>query len=282
LTPEEKDCYTCAKVNTKSLTIGGQLLEYYKLLGVEKAASSLEIKSAYRKLARQYHPDFNPGKNTTILFNRIKNAFDTLYDPVKREQYDDEMCYRQAPYANGKEQTEQGYYASHGDVIFKRSDKPVEKAENRITQLLAFSLAEEEYALKVSDVMGIIGYTSIIPLVRANCCIEGLVNVRGEELPVIDLAKNFGFTGVGAPKVKSIVLVEIEGIKVGLIVDSVPLVVELSNDMIFDLPANPPGEPLRIMKVGRIDERIIIIPDLDQVLSPVNFAALKQLARSIG
>ncbi|MDZ4132128.1 MAG: chemotaxis protein CheW [Dethiobacteria bacterium] len=257
-------------------------MEYYKLLGVEKAASSLEIKSAYRKLARQYHPDFNPGKNTTILFNRIKNAFDTLYDPVKREQYDDAMCYRQSPYVNGKEKTAQGYYASHGDVIYKRKDKPVEKAESRITQLLAFSLAEEEYALKVSDVLGIIGYASIIPLARASGCVEGLVNARGEELPVVDLAKNFGFTRAGAPKVKSIVLVEIEGIKVGLIVDSVPLVVELSNDLIFDLPANPPGDPLRIMKVGRIDERIIIIPDLDQLLSPATLAALKELTRNVG
>lgn len=257
-------------------------MEYYKLLGVEKAASSLEIKSAYRKLAKQYHPDFNPGKNTTIVFNRIKNAFDILYDPVKREQYDDAMCYRQAPYVNGKEQTVHGYYASHGDVINNSKDKPVEKAESRNTQLLAFSLDEEEYALKVSDVLGIIGYASMIPLAKTNCCVEGLVNVRGEELPVISLAKNFGFTGAGRPGVKSIVLVESAGIKVGLIVDSVPLVVELSNDMIIDLPANPPGEPLHILKVGRIDERIIIIPDLDQVLSSATLAALKELAGNIG
>ncbi len=241
-------------------------MEYYKLLGVEKAASSLEIKSAYRKMARQYHPDFNPGKNTAILFNRIKNAFDTLYDPVKREQYDDAMCYRQVP------------YASQGDVTYKRNGEPVEEVESRTTKVLAFCLMDEEYALKIIDVLEIVGYAAIIPLVRANSCIEGLINVRGEELPVVDLAKNFGFTGAGNSKVKSIILVEIEGIKVGLIVDSVPLVVELSNDLIFDLPANPPGEPLRIMKVGRIDERVIIIPDLDQVLSPATLAALKDLA----
>lgn len=270
------------KGNTKSVAIGGPYLEYYKLLGVEKAASSLEIKSAYRKLARQYHPDFNPGKNTTILFNRIKNAFDTLYDPVKREQYDDAMSYRQAPCANKKEQTDQGYYASYGDVIYKRNGNPVEEVESKSSQLLAFSLAGEEYALKISDVLEIIGYASIIPLTRANCPVEGLVNVRGEELPAIDLAKNFGFTGVGSPGVKSIVLVEIEGIKVGLIVDSVPLVVELSNDMIFDLPANPPGEPLRIVKAGRIDERMIIIADLNQMLSSATLAALKKFARNMG
>ncbi len=241
-------------------------MDYYKLLGVGKAASSLEIKSAYRKMARQYHPDFNPDENTAIFFNRIKNAFDTLYDPVKREQYDDALCYQQAP------------SASHSDAIYRRDDKPFEKVESTSTQVLAFYLAEEEYALQVNDVLGIAGYASIIPLVKASSCIEGLVNVRGENLPVIDLAKNFGFTGDGAPKIKSIVLVQIEGIKIGLIVDSVPQVVEISNDMIFDLPANHPGEPLRIMKVGRIDERIIIIPDLDQLLSSATLAALKDLA----
>jgi chemotaxis signal transduction protein len=260
------------------VAIGGHFLDYYKLLGVGKAASSLEIKSAYRKMARQYHPDFNPDKNTAIFFNRIKNAFDTLYDPVKREKYDDDMCYRQAPGAWENKQTAQGYYASHGDVVYRRNDRPVEEVVSRTTKVLAFYLAEEEYALQVSDVLGITGYTSIIPLDGAGCCVEGLVNVRGENLPVIDLVKNFGFTRVDAPQVKSIVLVEIEKIKIGLIVDSVPLVVELSNDLIFDLPANHPGEPLRIMKVGRIDERIIIIPDLDQVLSPAALAELKDLA----
>ena len=63
--------------------------DYYKTLGVDKRASAEEIKKAYRKLARQYHPDTNPGdKNAEARFKEISQAHDVLGDPEKRKQYD--------------------------------------------------------------------------------------------------------------------------------------------------------------------------------------------------
>src|SRR5271167_4505050 len=63
--------------------------DYYKTLGVEKKASAEEIKKAYRKLARQYHPDRNPGdKQAEARFKEISQAHDVLGDPEKRKQYD--------------------------------------------------------------------------------------------------------------------------------------------------------------------------------------------------
>jgi len=66
-------------------------LEYYKILGVEKNATAEEIKRAYRRLAREHHPDLNPGGNSSGNFIRIKNAYDVLYDPAKRQKYDEEI-----------------------------------------------------------------------------------------------------------------------------------------------------------------------------------------------
>src|SRR5882757_3453872 len=63
--------------------------DYYEVLGVNKKASENEIKTAYRKLARQYHPDRNPGdKAAAERFKEIQTAYDVLSDKKKREQYD--------------------------------------------------------------------------------------------------------------------------------------------------------------------------------------------------
>src|SRR5262245_61576501 len=63
--------------------------DYYRILGVEKNADAKAIKQAYRRLARKYHPDMNPGnKSSSDRFKEINEANEVLSDPEKRRRYD--------------------------------------------------------------------------------------------------------------------------------------------------------------------------------------------------
>src|SRR5262252_3181717 len=66
-----------------------QSKDYYAMLGVKKSASQEEVRKAFRKLARKYHPDVNPGdKKAEEKFKEISEANDVLSDPKKRKIYD--------------------------------------------------------------------------------------------------------------------------------------------------------------------------------------------------
>ncbi len=68
--------------------------DFYELLGVSRNANAKEIRSAFRKLARKYHPDLNPGdKSAEEKFKQLQEAYDVLSDTKKRQMYDQHGFY---------------------------------------------------------------------------------------------------------------------------------------------------------------------------------------------
>src|SRR5712672_886201 len=73
--------------------------EYYETLGVPRTADAEEIRKSYRKLARKYHPDLNPGdKSAEDRFKNVQEAYDILSDSKKREMYDQVGFYSENGY----------------------------------------------------------------------------------------------------------------------------------------------------------------------------------------
>jgi curved DNA-binding protein len=95
-----------------------QYKDYYAILGVDKTASKDDIKKAYRKLAKQHHPDANKGnKASEDKFKEISEAYEVLGDDEKRKKYD--MFGSQAQYANGADFDPSQYGFNGGNVRYE-------------------------------------------------------------------------------------------------------------------------------------------------------------------
>jgi purine-binding chemotaxis protein CheW len=135
-------------------------------------------------------------------------------------------------------------------------------------QLVIFELAEESFGLNIADVESIVKMQDITIVPHAPDFVQGVTNLRGTVLPVIDLRKRFGLPEVAFTPDTRIVVVDINGVKVGIIVDAVAEVLRVSDEEIE--PPSPfvtTAASAFITGIAKIDSRLIILVDLVKILA---------------
>lgn len=152
-------------------------------------------------------------------------------------------------------------------------------------QYLTFKLSGEEFGIGILKVREIIEYTSPTQVPMVPEYIKGVINLRGNVVPVIDLKAKFNMPGSEATKRSCVVIVEVtmdgEEITMGILIDAVSEVLEISPRDISPAPSF--GAKINvdfIQGMARVDREFIILLDIERILSTEEIAVMNQVIGS--
>jgi purine-binding chemotaxis protein CheW len=136
-----------------------------------------------------------------------------------------------------------------------------------MNQFIIFKLAIEEFAVEITDVQEIIKLKEITKLPQTAHYFEGVIDLRGEIIAVLDLRKKFGFEEKNNDNA-SIIIINVNGLNIGFIVDDASEVIRISQESISNSNAEMVGIKDEFLEgIARVDERLIIILDMSKLIS---------------
>ncbi len=160
-------------------------------------------------------------------------------------------------------------------------DEKMRTAE--MAQFVNFRLRDEEYGVDIGSVREITRVVDISHIPESPSFIEGVTNLRGQIIPVVDLAKQFGLAPQEKlPESARIVVTEVKGQTVGMIVDEVPEVIKIPEENIEPTPELIKTEIRKdyIKGVGKLENRLIVLLDLEKVLAPHELEEVAKVDKS--
>jgi purine-binding chemotaxis protein CheW len=153
-----------------------------------------------------------------------------------------------------------------------------QKKDDELIQLVTFSIGEEEFGVDILKVQEIIRTMEITKVPRAQVFVEGVINLRGKVIPIIDLRRRFGLSSKAHDKHTRIIVIEINNMIVGFVVDSVSEVLRIPSGTVEPPPPVVAGmDSEYINGVGKLQDRLLILLDLDKLLSSEDLEALAQV-----
>lgn len=149
-------------------------------------------------------------------------------------------------------------------------------------QLVVFGLGKEEFGIDISRVREIVRLQNITAIPQSMDFVEGIVNLRGQIVPIVDLCKRFGVVIAGDMEEASrrIIVVNMEDQNIGILVDGVSEILRIPDEAIEPTPPIVAGgiDSEFIRGVAKVENRLIITLDLDRIFSLEEKAVLAQAA----
>ncbi|HBA56057.1 MAG TPA: chemotaxis protein CheW [Syntrophorhabdus aromaticivorans] len=152
--------------------------------------------------------------------------------------------------------------------------------DGRILQLVTFKLGQEEFGVDILKVQEINRMMDITRIPNAPPFIEGVINLRGKIIPIVDLRKRLGFLDEDgrSEKTTRIIVIELDGLVLGFIVDSVSEVLRIPENTIEPAPSIVGGiESEYIEGVGKLDNRLLILLELTRLFSSPERNAMENI-----
>lgn len=152
------------------------------------------------------------------------------------------------------------------------------EAAGQEVKFAVFTIGGIEFALDIMLIKEIIKPLKITVIPKAPRFIEGVINLRGGIIPIVDLRKRFGVKAAGAESAKErVIITRVNGKAIGLIVDSVTDVISLDKKNISPPPEIVKGIKSQFIKgVGKLNDRLILLIDLDTILTASERISLKE------
>jgi purine-binding chemotaxis protein CheW len=154
----------------------------------------------------------------------------------------------------------------------------VQSGLSKAGKYLTFALSNEEYGLEILKVREIIGYMQITAVPQTPAHVKGVINLRGQVIPVIDLRMKFGMNEVDVTEETCIIVVEIHQtdrkFQTGIVVDRVKEVLDIEGENIEDAPQFGSNVDTQfILGMGKVNGAVKILLDIDKVLGNEQFAS---------
>ncbi|MBI2400663.1 MAG: chemotaxis protein CheW [Deltaproteobacteria bacterium] len=148
-----------------------------------------------------------------------------------------------------------------------------------LLQLVTFRLGNEEFSLDILRVQEIIRHMELTRVPRTPDFVDGVINLRGRVIPVLDLRKRFGLPSDAKTNETRIIVVDVDNKTVGLKVDAVSEVLRLPADTVEPAPAIVTGAESDYIKgVGKLEGRLLILLDVEKILTRTERDALGLVA----